>query len=136
MGINKIILIGNLGKDPDIKTLQNDNKVANFSIAIYETYKDKSGEKQTSTEWVNCVVWGKLASVVEKYLKKGSKVYIEGKLKTDSYEKDGQTRYSTKVNVFSLEMLGGKTDKSNNSQISNTSADPQDLEPTDDLPFN
>jgi len=125
MGINKFIGIGNLGKDPEVKQI-NDTKLASFSIGISESWKDKSGQKQTATEWVNCVVWGKLAGVVEQYLKKGSQVYIEGKLKTDSYEKDGQKRYSTKVNVMSLEMLGSKSE-------ANTQA--SDSKETDDLPF-
>jgi single-strand DNA-binding protein len=138
MGVNKWIGIGHLGKNPEYKTTQN-SELASFSLAISETYKDKSGEKQTATEWVNCVVWGKLASVAEKYLKKGSKVYVEGKLKTDSYEKDGQKRYSTKVNVFSFEMLDRKSgsnnlaDKSNNNQISNDNG--ITVEESDDLPF-
>lgn len=133
MGVNKFLAIGNLGANPEVKEL-GDQKLANFSIGISETWKDKLGDKKQSTEWVNCVVWGNLASVVEKYLKKGSKVYIEGKLKTDSYEKDGQTRYSTKVIVNNIEMLGGKPE-SNNSQISKCSDNVQSGEETDDLPF-
>jgi len=140
MGVNKWIGIGHLGKNPEYRTTQN-SEFASFSLAISETYKDKSGEKQTSTEWVNCVVWGKLASIVEKYLKKGSKLYVEGKLKTDSYEKDGQKRYATKVNVFNFEMLDRKPesndmpDKSNSNQIGNNSKYGTAIEESDDLPF-
>ena len=133
MGVNKFIAIGNLGKDPEVKNLQNDNKVASFSIGISETWKDKSGEKKQYTEWVNCVTWGKLAGIVEKYLKKGSKVYIEGKIKTESYEKEGQTRYITKINVSSLEMLNKI--ESNNSHISNDNNSTDSINESDNLPW-
>ena len=114
MGINKFIGVGNLGKDPVITSTQN-AKIANFSVGISENYKDKQGQKQTSTEWINCVTFGKLSEIVEKYLKKGSKVYFEGKIKTDSYEKNGQTTYSTKIIVNSIEMLSAKNQQSEQS---------------------
>ena len=89
--VNKAIIIGNLGKDPEVKHLDNGAVVCNFSIATSETYKDKNtGEKKTTTEWHNIVLWRGLAEVAEKYLKKGAKVYIEGKLKTRKWQdKDG-----------------------------------------------
>ena len=97
--VNKVILIGNLGKDPEIRRLENGAVVANFSIATSETYIEKStNEKRETTDWHNIVVWRGLAEVVEKYVKKGMKVYVEGKLKTRSWQdKEGNTRYTTEV---------------------------------------
>ena len=96
-GINKVILVGNLGKDPEIRYLEGGTAVANFPIATSETYKDKtSGEKKTNTEWHNIVLWRGLAEIAEKYLKKGNQVYIEGKLQTRQWQdKDGNNRYTT-----------------------------------------
>ena len=89
-GINKVIIIGNVGNDPEVKRIDNGNAVANFSIATSETWKDKdSGQKQEKTEWHRIVVWGRLAEIIEQYVKKGSKLYLEGKLQTRSYEQDG-----------------------------------------------
>lgn len=97
--INRVTLVGSLGRDPEVRSLQN-TKVANLSIATSEFWKDKkSGERKTNTEWHRVVVFGSLADVAEKWLRKGSKVYIEGKLRTRKYEKDGQTHYSTEVVV-------------------------------------
>lgn len=106
--LNKVSLIGNLGKDPEVRTLDNGNKVASFSIATTESWKDKNGERQSQTEWHNVVLWKGLAGVAESYLKKGSKVYVEGKLTTRSYEKDGQTRYITEIVGRDLIMLDSK----------------------------
>lgn len=108
--INKFIGIGNLGKDPETNYLQSGTCVCNFSIACTEKYKDKSGERVEKTEWVNCVAFGKTAEICGEYLHKGSMVYVEGKLQTDSYEaKDGSgKRYTTKINVKEMKMLGGK----------------------------
>lgn len=110
MAVNKFIGIGNLGKDPEIRYMQDGKAVANVSIGITEKYKDKQGQQKEVTEWVNIVFFGKLADIVGQYLKKGSQIYIEGKLKTEKYEKDGQTRYSTKVIGESMQMLGGKSE--------------------------
>ena len=106
--VNKVILIGNLGKDPEVRHLENGAAVANFSIATSENYKDrKTGEKVSQTEWHNIVAWRGLAEIAEKYLKKGAKVYIEGKLKTRTWQdKEGNNRYSTEVITDSLTMLG------------------------------
>ena len=106
--INKVILIGNLGKDPEVRHLENGAIVANFSIATSETYKDrKTGEKVSQTEWHNIVAWRGLAEIAERYLKKGQKVYIEGKLKTRSWQdQDGNNRYSTEIITDNLTMLG------------------------------
>tara|TARA_Y200000002_G_scaffold39243_1_gene28636 strand:- start:5284 stop:5736 length:453 start_codon:yes stop_codon:yes gene_type:complete len=106
--VNKVILVGNLGKDPEVRHLENGAAVANFSIATSETYKDrKTGEKVSQTEWHNIVAWRGLAEIAERYLKKGHKVYIEGKLKTRSWQdQDGNNKYSTEVITDNLTMLG------------------------------
>lgn len=96
--ICKVILIGNLGKDPEVRTMTSGDKVCNFSLATSITWKDKQGEKQEKTTWHNIVVWNKgLVNVCESYLKKGSKVYIEGTIENRSYEKDGQTKYISEI---------------------------------------
>ncbi|MBL4709522.1 MAG: single-stranded DNA-binding protein [Flavobacteriales bacterium] len=115
-GVNKVILVGNLGKDPEVRHLENGAAVANFSIATSETYKDKNGNRQEQTEWHNIVLWRGLAQIAEKYLRKGSQVYVEGKLKTRSWQdKDGNTRYTTEVVGDQMTMLGGKNNSNNNS---------------------
>lgn len=106
--INKVTLLGNLGKDPDNRFTPSGKQVASFSIATSSSWKDTSGELKTETEWHNCEVWGRLAEIAGQYLVKGSKVYVEGRLKTDKYEKDGIMRYSTKINVSEIVMLDGK----------------------------
>lgn len=109
-GVNKVILIGNLGADPEVRHLQNDVTVANFNLATSETYKDRqTGEKREQTEWHRVVVWRGLAEVVEKYVKKGSKVYVEGKLRTRKWEKDGIERYTTEIMADNLTMLDSRT---------------------------
>lgn len=106
-GVNKVILVGNLGKDPEVRYLENGAVVANFPIATSESYKDRTtGERKEQTEWHNIVLWRGLAEVAEKYLKKGNQVYIEGKLRTRSWEKDGVTRYTTEVVGDNMTMLG------------------------------
>jgi single-strand DNA-binding protein len=108
--VNKVILVGNLGKDPEVKNLQGGKSVANFSIATSETWKDRDGERQEKTEWHNCQVWGEnLIKVVDKYLSKGDKVYVEGKIQTRKWEdQDGKDRYSTEIVVYELKMLSTK----------------------------
>jgi single-strand DNA-binding protein len=97
-GVNKVILVGNLGKDPEVRHLEGGAAVANFPLATTETYKDKSGQRQEQTEWHNIVVWRGLAEVAEKFLKKGMTIYIEGKLRTRSWDdKEGNKRYTTEV---------------------------------------
>lgn len=96
--MNQHNIIGHLGKDPELRTLENGNKVCQFSVATSETWKDKSGNKQTSTDWHNVQVWGKLAEICNQYLKKGSHVYISGKSRTRSYDdKEGNKRYVTEL---------------------------------------
>ncbi|MBN96373.1 MAG: single-stranded DNA-binding protein [Flavobacteriaceae bacterium] len=103
---NKVQLIGNLGKDPEIITLENGSKLAKFSLATNENYKDKNGEKQSKTEWHNLIAWNKTAELIEKYVTKGKEIAIEGKLSNKSYEdKEGQKRYLTEVIVNELLLL-------------------------------
>lgn len=108
--INKVILVGRLGKDPEVKYLEADKVVASLALATSERYTDRNGNKVENTEWHNLEMWDGLAKVAEKYLKKGSLVYVEGKLKTDSYEKEGITRYNTKIRVNTMNMLGSGTE--------------------------
>lgn len=105
--VNKVILIGNLGKDPEVRRLENGGVVANFPMATTETYTDRTtGERRDITDWHNIVVWRGLAEVVEKYVRKGTKLYVEGKLKTRSWtDKDGNTRYTTEVLADNITML-------------------------------
>lgn len=109
-GVNKVILIGNLGVDPEIRYTPGGNAVANVRIATNESWKDKnSGEKQERTEWHNVVFWGRLAEIVGEYLKKGSSVYVEGRLQTRKWQdKEGNDRYSTEIVANDMQMLGGR----------------------------
>lgn len=106
--LNKVLLIGGLGKDPEIRFMPNGEAVCNFSIATTENWKDKQGAKQQKTEWHNVVCYRKLAEIAGEYLKKGSQIYLEGKLQTRKWEKDGVTRYSTEIIMDTMQMLGGK----------------------------
>jgi single-strand DNA-binding protein len=107
-GINKVILIGNLGQDPEIRYMADGTAVANFNIATSETWKDKqTGEKKERTEWHRIVAWRALGELCGKYLSKGRQVYVEGKLQTRSWEKDGVTRYTTEIVAAEVQFLGG-----------------------------
>jgi len=109
--INKVILIGNLGKDPEVRHLEGGVAVARFPLATSETFKDKNGERQERTEWHNIVLWRGLAEVSEKYLRKGQSVYIEGKIRSNNYtDKDGIQRYSTEIVADNMTMLGGRSE--------------------------
>lgn len=110
--LNKVTLIGNLGKDPEVRATSNGSRVASFSVATSRIWNDANGSKQEKTEWHRCVAWNsnfsKLADVVEKYVKKGDKVFVEGRIEYGQYQdKDGQTRYTTDIRVTELIMLGG-----------------------------
>ena len=108
--INKVILIGNLGRDPESRFLPSGSAVANISVATTDTWKDKtSGEKKEATEWHRVVFFGRLAEIAGEYLKKGSQVYIEGRLQTRKYEKDGQDHYSTEIVADTMKMLGSRS---------------------------
>lgn len=106
-GVNKVILLGNLGKDPEIRYTPGGTAVCFFSVATSRAWKDKEGNKKEETEWSNITVFEKLAESCAEYLKKGSKVFIEGRLKTDKYDKDGQTHYATKIIAGSVQFLDG-----------------------------
>ena len=111
--VNKCIILGRLGKDPELKTMTNGNKVANFSVATSKKWKDKgTGEEKSKTTWHNIVIWGNLADVAARYLHKGDNVYLEGEIDNRSYEKDGVTKYITEINVTQMVMLGGKSGSS------------------------
>lgn len=144
-GVNKVILVGRLGKDPEVRNLENGAAVANFTMATSESYKDKTtGEKKEITEWHNIVLWRGLAEISQRYLHKGDMVYIEGKLRTRSWEKEGVTRYTTEVVADNMTMLSTKGSGSSQSNSyapaemstadsfrPGAAADPS----TDDLPF-
>ena len=113
-GVNKVILVGSVGKDPESKVMPNGNAVVNFSLATSESWKDKnSGQQQESVEWHRCVCFGKLAEIIAQYVKKGSKLYLEGSLKTRSWEKDGVKQYATEIVISEMQMLDGKHQESN-----------------------
>jgi single-strand DNA-binding protein len=111
--LNKVMLIGNLGSDPEVRATPGGNRVAQFSLATSRTWNDQSGVRQEKTEWHRCVVWNTkgstLADIVERYVKKGDKIYVEGRIEYRQWQdKDGQTRYSTEINVRELILLGGR----------------------------
>ncbi len=142
LSINRVILLGNLGKDPEVRHLEGGVTVVNFPLATSEVFKDKSGQKTEHTEWHNIVLWRGLAETAEKYLKKGSEVYIEGRIKTKSWEdKDGNKRYNTEIIADTLKL--GRSPKENNQPTSvqpaatsePASAKASSGNTTDDLPF-
>lgn len=162
MSVNKVILVGNVGKDPEVRYLEGGTAVCRFSLATSETYKNREGEKVTTTEWHNIVLWKGLAEIAEKFVKKGMQLYIEGRIKTRSYNnQDGNTKYITEIVGDTMQMLGRKSDdsqyttgssgseSSDNSPRNQTESLPEDArsevkpekdfisEPTDpdDLPF-
>ena len=147
-GVNKVILIGHLGKDPEMRSFEGGGMVCNFSLATSEVFKDKMGNKQERTEWHNIVIWGTLADIAQKYLRKGSPVYLEGKIQTRSWDdkETNQKKYITEIRVDNMQMLGGKDGASNagggyqnNNQSSAPSAPAESMMsndvPADDLPF-
>lgn len=139
-GVNKVILIGRLGKDPEVRNLENGATVANFSMATSETYKDKTtGDRKEVTEWHNIVLWRGLADIAAKYLHKGDQVYIEGRLRTRSWEKDGVTRYTTEIVGDNMTLLGSKpgggSAQSGATPAYASPSMPSAPDTTDDLPF-
>ena len=126
--VNKVILLGNLGRDPELRFMPNGDAVCNFSIATTDSWKDKAGEKQERTEWHNIVMYRKLAEIAGEYLKKGSSIYVEGRLQTRKWQtKEGQDRYTTEVIADSMQMLGGRSnasqsDKSSDENFSQSSS--------------
>lgn len=110
-GVNKVILIGNLGQDPEIRYMQNGKAVANMSIATSESWNDQQGQKQEKTEWHRITAYDKLAEIIGEYVKKGSKIYVEGKLQTRKWQdQQGQDKYTTEVIINQMQMLDGKKD--------------------------
>ena len=107
--VNKVILIGNLGRDPEVRSTPSGQPVANFTLATSRRWRDKNGQKQEQTEWHQVVVWGKQAEIAGQYLTKGKQVFVEGRLETRSWEKDGQKHYRTEVICDQFTMLGGGT---------------------------
>ena len=137
-GVNKVILIGNLGKDPEVRHLESGAAVASFPLATTESYKNKNGERVEQTEWHNIVLWRGLAEVAEKYLKKGNQIYVEGRIRTRSWEdNEGNKKYMTEIIGNTMTMLGSKRDDSgNNSQAgSQETTAPEPPTEEDDLPF-
>jgi single-strand DNA-binding protein len=145
-GVNKVILVGNLGKDPEVRHLESGVMVANFPVATTETYRDRNtGERRQVTEWHNVVLWRGLAEISEKYLKKGNQVYIEGKLRTRSWQdQEGNTRYTTEVIADNMTMLGGRPAEGSASPMSTVTAEEPAsasgnitaiTDDSDDLPF-
>ncbi len=106
--LNRVLLIGHLGKDPETRFTPTGKKVASFSVAVSERWKDKNGEAKERAEWFNIEAWGRLGEVCQEYLKKGSLVFIEGRLRTDKYEEQGETKYFTKVVAQTLQFLDKK----------------------------
>ena len=137
--LNKVMLIGNLGADPEVRTTPSGAKIATFSIATTEHYTDKSGEKKSHTEWHRLVLWKGLADVAESYLKKGSSCYFEGKLQTRSWDgEDGKKRYTTEIVVNQMQFLGSRGNENSTSEESKPATDAADFETESqekDLPF-
>ena len=141
--VNKVILIGNLGRDPEMRYMPDGGAVASFSIACTENWKDKSGAKQEKTEWVRISIFGKLAEIAGEYLKKGAPVYLEGRLQTREWtDKEGNKRQTTEVVADRMQMLGGRSTAPDNEQPSVNEAKPNEQKAPagfddfeDDIPF-
>jgi single-strand DNA-binding protein len=146
MSVNKVILIGNIGADPEVRYLDSNKVVANMRLATSEGYKDKEGNRVTQTEWHNLEMWDDLAKIAEKYIRKGKEIYVEGKIKTDTWQdKEGNNRYTTKIRVTSLTLLRGGNEnqsadhgKNQTNPSENISSSPNPAKENaveDDLPF-
>ena len=135
-GVNKVILVGNVGQNPESKYMPNGDAVVNFSIATSESWKDKNGQRQERTEWNRCVAFRKLAEIIAEYVKKGSKLYVEGKLQTRSWDQDGQKRYATEIVVSDMQMLDSRGNDSQQPahKASQALADNSNYD-TDSIPF-
>lgn len=130
--LNKVELLGNLGRDPEVRATPNGKKVATLNIATTESYKDQSGQWQETTDWHRVIFWERSAETCEKFLHKGSKVFVEGKLKTRSYEKDGNTVWITEVKGSNLILLDGAN---NHSQLTDSEPNYDQSKESDDVPF-
>ena len=137
--LNRALLIGNVGNDPEIRTLNNEQgKVASFRLATTERYKDRNGEVKENTEWHQIVAWGKLADIVEKFVKKGSQVYAEGKITTRRWtDKDGNDRFTTEIRAEGIQILGKKETSASATRQEESPALKalKEDDPKDDLPF-
>lgn len=142
MGVNKAIILGRLGKDPELRYTPSGQAVTKFTVATSERYTGKDGQRQERTEWHNIVAWGKTAELANQYLNKGSSVFIEGRITSRSWDdKDGNKRYCTEIVATSLEFLSGKDggngggNKRSSDRKANETGDPQNVPIDDDLPF-
>ncbi len=142
MSVNKVILVGNVGRDPEVRHLDKGVAVARFSLATTENYTAKTGEKVSTTEWHNIVAWRGLAEIIEKYVKKGNQLYIEGRLRTNTYEKEGVKHYSTEIYADTMHMLGKREGQAEmahqpqHAEVAQSVAEPDFSQPEeDDLPF-
>lgn len=134
--LNKVMLIGRLGADPEVRYTQSNTAVATLNLATTERYKDSNGELQESTEWHRIVAWGRLAEICQQYMKKGGQIYVEGSLQTRAWEdKEGQKRYTTEVKALSIQMLDSKSSGGADSSSEKQVATPVDMTEDDDLPF-
>lgn len=138
--VNKVILVGNLGKDPEVRKLENGASVAQFSLATSESYKDRiTNEVKTTTDWHNIVLWRGLAEVAEKYLKKGMQIYVEGKIRSRSYQdKEGNTKYITEIVGDNLVMMSRSGNENTNSNVAPDNPSEgfsNSVDEVDDLPF-
>ena len=139
--VNKVILVGNLGRDAEVRVTPSGTAVANFSIATTEVWNDKSGQKQEKTEWHKVVLWGKAAESLKDYLVKGKQIYVEGRLETRKWEKDGVERYTTEVKADKITLLGGGGggggSRSMDRSAGQSGGDDTPMEPItdDDIPF-
>jgi single-strand DNA-binding protein len=141
MGINKVILVGNLGRDPEIRHTQNGSAVANFTLATSRRYKDRDGQQQEQTEWHRIVAWARLAEICAEYLTKGRQVYIEGRLQTREWEdKEGNKRYTTEIVALDMQMLGRRGESEQDARPQGPDSDAPAPAPggaggDDDIPF-
>jgi single-strand DNA-binding protein len=137
--VNKVILVGNLGTDPEIRYTPSGSAVANFSLATKDQWTGKDGQKEEKTEWHKIVAWGRLGEICGEYLKKGSQVYIEGRIQTRSWEdRDGNKRYTTEIHAFVMQMLGSASKKEGGEAKSPAERFPVEEPvniPEDDIPF-
>ena len=138
--INKVILVGNLGRDPEVRFAQSGNKIVNFSMATSDSWKDReTGERREKTEWHRVVLWRRLAEIAGEYLKKGSKIYIEGQLQTRKWEQDGQTRYTTEIVARDMQFLDSRGSSDSSYEDENQDISMQEVPESgikdDDIPF-
>ena len=145
--LNQCNFIGHVGRDPEIKYTQDGTAIANFSIAVSESWKGKDGQKKEKTEWIKCVAWRKLAEIIGEYVHKGQQIFISGKFTTEEWEKDGVKRYTSKIIVNDMQMLGSKSDSQDKPQSApkseaeqkykrqDSNYEPPSAPPDDDIPF-